>query len=370
MDKKIIILLFILPFIFTGCWDQKPIERIGISTLEGIESSPEGELKVTYTMPLIDPDKKTREETIDATAQILRYARNKSRRQSSKDIEIGKGQVILYSKEIAQKGLIQDINEIFERDISLPSLAWIVIVDGSPRDLIHKSEKFKDKPILTTYINGLLERGVTGASTVETRLFRYDIDYYSPGIDNIAPLVMLNDNAVELKGSALFSKGKMVGTINPQQNGLLMSMMKTLKNKQFTYITSCPRDNTDSPKYGISILLRQNSKKIKVCIKNNKPIVDIYLDLNGYIDEYKWNELKNEKKVKILNDYIQKNIQDDCERLLEYLQAINSDPIGIGEMVRAKHNSYWKSINWKVAYKNAKFNVHVKFNIVQYGALG
>lgn len=366
---KIIALLIIAPLILCGCWDKKLIEDIGFITLMGIDSSTEGNLKVTYAMPVVDPDKKARGEIIETTGHLLRECRNKLRRRSSKAIEGGKIQLMLYSKEIAEKGIIVQTNEVFERDYSNPILAWVIIVDGSASELIHQAENLKDKPRPSTYITQLLERGVIGASTTETRVFRYDIDYYTPGIDNTAPFIKLTPNSVELKGTALFSSGKLVGTITTTQTGLLMSLSKTLKDKQYTYTASGIDDDINNPKHGLSILVKQKNKRTNVYIKNNIPVVDIYLDLYGYIDEYKWDSLNSEDEVNKLSEDIQGQMEKNCLDLIQYMQSIKSDPIGIGDIVRAKYNNYWKKVDWHEAYKNAIITPHVKFKIIQYGAI-
>ena len=121
---------------------------------------------------------------------------------------------------------------LFRSDPSNPILAWVIVVDGNPRTLIHESENFKDKPRSSTYMDELFERAVTYASINEVRVFDYDLISMAPGIDNTAPLIKVIDNAIEVKGSALFSKGKMVGTISTDQNALLIAMMKTLKQKK------------------------------------------------------------------------------------------------------------------------------------------
>lgn len=368
--KKNILFLFIIPIIFSGCWDQMLIENTGFMTIVGIESAPSGDMNITYAMPVIDPTTKARGEILDTEAHLTREAREKSNRESGKLMLAGKIQLVLYSEEIAEKGVLTNTNSIFERDPSDPILAWVVVVDGSPRELIHQVEEFKDKPRPSTYLNGLLERAVSSGYTTETRVFNYDIINTAPGIDNIVPMIKLNSNFIEIKGSALFSKDKMVGTINQKQNGLLMAMMKTLKNKKYTYEASdINNKDNEKTKHGLAILIGEKSKKINIFIKDNKPVVDIDLDLNGSIDEYKWDNLKDENKVKQLSKYVQQQIQEDCQKLIEYMQSVESDPIGIGDMIRANHNSYWKETDWHTAYKAAKITVHVKFDIIQYGAI-
>ncbi|MDP4178089.1 MAG: Ger(x)C family spore germination protein [Bacillota bacterium] len=368
--KMKILFLIIIPITFSGCWDQAPVQSTGYMTIVGIESSPLGEMKVTYAMPVIDPTAKARGELIDTEAPLTREARENSNRRAGKLMLAGKIQLVFFSEEIAEKGVISQINSIFERDPSDPILAWNVVVDGSPRDFIHGVEALQDKPRPSTYLNALLERAVSDGFTIDSRVFHYDIIDMAPGIDNVVPLIKLNSKAAEVKGSALFSSGKMVGTINTRESGLLAAMMKTLKGKKYTYEVSDINDeDNEKPIHGLAVLLIQKSNKINVSIKDNKVIVNIDLKFNGTVDDYKFDGLSDEDKIKELNKHIELQIQSDCQKLIEHLQSLESDPIGIGDIVRAKYNGYWKRCNWHEAYKNAAINVHVKFNIVQYGAI-
>ncbi|MBU3183109.1 Ger(x)C family spore germination protein [Clostridium psychrophilum] len=364
-------LLVVIPFILCGCWDEVLVEKIAFLTILGVESAPQGNLNVTYAMPVVDPDvTNSRGELIDTQTNLLRMSTETLNRRSGKKIMAGKIQLMLYSKEFAGEGRIADTNSIFERDPSNAVLAWVVIVDGSPRSLMYQTEdNLKDKPRPSTYMNALLERSVSTGNINETRVFNYDLISMAPGIDNTAPMIKITDKSLEVTGSALFSGEKMVGNINAQDGGLLTAMMKTLKHKKYTYNASIPSSakETYSEKQNSAIQLSQNSKKINISIKNNKPVVDIYLDLSGYADEYKWDHLNDEQEIKKLNDHVQEQLRQDCQKLIGYIQNIQSDPIGIGDMVRAKHNSYFKKVNWHTVYKQAKINIHVKFKLVDYG---
>jgi len=297
-----------------------PIEGTGFITIVGIETAPAGDLNLTYAMPAIDPVVTSRGEILDTEANLLREGREKSNRTSSKSMAAGKIQFHLFSKEIAEKGVIRDINSLLEKDPSDPILSWVVIIDGSPRELIHHAEELSDKPRPSTYLNGLLDRAVISGSIPETRVFNFDLVSLAPGMDNVVPMIKLNEKSIEVMGSALFSKDKMVGTITEKQNGLLMAMMKTLKNKKYTYEASDINDeDNEKPKRGLSILIGQKSKSIKISIRDNTPVVDINLKLNGTIDEYKWDDLNNESSVKKLSEAIGIQIQQDCQKLIEYM---------------------------------------------------
>jgi len=369
--KIILLLLILIPFILCGCWDEVIVEKISFMTILGIERASQGNLKVTYGMPLIDPDVKgSRVELLDTETNLLRMSTEFLDKRASKELLAGKIQLLLYSKELAGEGRIVGINSVLERDKTNAMLAWIVVVDGSPRSLIHQAEEnFKDKPITSTYVNSLLERAVRLGNINETRAFNYDLISMAPGIDNTTPMIKIADNVIEVTGLALFSGEKMVGSINAQDSGLLMAMMKTLKHKKYIYNASIPASSkeTYSEKLSSAINLSQNSKKINISIKNNKPVVDIYLDLSGYADDYKWDHLNNQNEVIKVSNYVQEQLRQNCQKLIGYMQFKKSDPIGIGDMVRAKHNSYFKSVDWHTAYKGATITAHVKFNLIEYG---
>ena len=196
--KKIIILFIIVPILLCGCWDEKLIEDTGFITILGIESSPTGELDLTYGMPVIGGDVSGRGEILDTTASLLRTARDKLKLQSDKTLEAGKIQFIVYSKEIAEKDTIKNTNEVFERDPINSIIAWVVVVDGSPRSLFHLANEYKDKQRPSIYISKLLERAVASGNTPETRIYNFDLKSFAPGIDNVTPLITFDNKAVEI----------------------------------------------------------------------------------------------------------------------------------------------------------------------------
>lgn len=160
----------------------------------------------------------------------------------------------------------------------------------------------------------------------------------------------------------------MVGKINPRQTALLLAMMKEMKSVEYISKEEF-QDVKKVMKKGAAVLLRSKKNEIKVNIVDNKPKVDISLTFNGRLDELQWHS-KYDRKLEGEIEYALSNeIKEECNRILSYMQSIGSDPIGIGDMVRAKHNSYWKAVDWKDAYKDVKFNVNVKIDIKQHGII-
>ncbi|WML35976.1 Ger(x)C family spore germination protein [Clostridium sp. OS1-26] len=372
--KKILVILMMVIFSSTliGCWDQKIYEKVGFILVVGIESSKEKHKKllVTYTNPAIGLGKKNQVELTSQEADLLRQAREISRTKTSRPLEAGKIQQVLISKELAEKGEIHNLVSIFSSDPLSPTLAFLVIVDGSPYELCKKSLEFPDKPRIGMYLNQLLEAAVKDSKAAETRIYNFDTEYYAEGLDSIVPMIKLESTTVKLAGSALFSRDKMVGNIDVKQTTLMLAMMNKLKNTA-EYIFRVPNieEAHSGVRDGIAVSIKKIKRKINVTIDRGKPIVNIQLKFKGFIDEYRWDDLDKEKKYRELESQMAGELKNECLNIIKYTQAVGSDPLGIGDIVRAKHSDYWKKVDWKEAYRTAEINIDVKFELESHGLL-
>lgn len=368
MKKLIILLLMIISITLTGCWDQKIFEDIGFVLQIGVESSKDNKLLVSLVYPVINIENKNQANMDVNKVTDLREAREKSRMTSSQTLEAGKVQQILLSKEIAKKG-VHNLFEITERDPTNPALAFVVVVDGSPKELIKKLMTFKDKPRPSFYINKLLEGNVKDSYIPETRVYNFDIAYFAQGLDPITPLIKLETDKVKVIGSALFSEDRMVGSIDTRQTSLLLAMMNKIKKTEYISSTTDFMEENEKVKRGIALLLRDSKRKIDIKIKDNKPVINISLRFNGVLDEFKWDRTNIPEQQNKLENILCKEIENECIKIIKYMQNVGSDPIGFGDIIRAKYNSYWNSIDWKKAYKDAEINVDVKLNVVSHGVI-
>lgn len=66
---------------------------------------------------------------------------------------------------------------------------------------------------------------------------------------------------------------------------------------------------------------------------------------------------------------IASNIKDDCMLVLRKCQESGSDPIGIGEKLRANYPDYWGKTTWLYSYQDMTFNVDVKVHVTSHGLI-
>jgi spore germination protein len=353
----------------TGCWDQKIYERIGFILQMGLELDKDGKLVYTVSVPVVGPDIQGKVEVFTTSRNLLRESREKVRHVSGKAVEGGKTQHIYFSEQLAQKGIDQYL-EIFFRQTENPLLANIVVVDGSPKEMMELSAKYEDKPRPAFYFNDLLVNARQNSYIPETRIYDFTIMEYSKTIDPITPIVRYNEKEIEIAGTALFSGDRMVGKISTDKTGMLLAMMDVNRKIQYTYHKQVEQMDTEEIKSGAALLVKGIKRKLKINTGGEALQIDIRLDFKASLDEYaEAHNLDDPEAKRKLEEAVALSMRDNCLELLKYLQEIGSDPIGIGEEVRTKHNTYWKSVQWKEVYKKASFNVGVSLIFELHGAI-
>lgn len=371
MKKTIIFLLIIIITInLCGCWDQKIYEQSGFVLQVGFEPYDTKDMLISFTLPVVDMTARERTELIYSNGDMLREFREKARRTSAKVVEGGKIQQLLIEDFLASKG-INNLFEVIERDSTDPPTAYVLITEGSPKEMFDALQGFEDKPSPAFYIHDLIRSNIKSSYAPDTRIFQFSSLYFSPGIDPVAPIIKLQTDkgkGVEVTGTALFSGDKFVGKIDTKETPFLLAMMGKMKNSIFIS-KKLQEKEPENNKKGCAISITKVKRKLSVDILDNKPVVNISLNLKAAIAEFKWNKLYDSDFQEQLEEVISAEIKEICEKVLSYTQDVGSDPIGIGDIVRAKHNNYWEKVTWENAYKDVVFNVKVNVNISSHGVI-
>ncbi len=368
---KFCLVLFLMAGILmqTGCWDQKQYEDIGFILQMGLEKE-KNKLLLSMTAPVVSPDVEKKVEFLYTSDEaMVRSSREKLRDRSGKMLQGGKIQILYFSKELAQEG-INEYMDIFLRDPENPLLSNVVVVDKSPKEMMELSLDFKDKPRSAIYAAELLRDARRRLSIPETRIYNFNILYYSKTIDPVTPLFRYDDKNFIASGSAVFNGDKMVGEVDPDQTKLLNILIGKKQTFEYFYRESVPSEIKDTLKHGASIYMMPKKSKINVYIESKKPVLDLTLRFNASMDEFSG---KNKLDQKGYQDKVEKAVSqalyNDIYKLLTTLQQVGADPIGFGEKVRSTQNQYWKSVNWKEVYKSARIKLNVGVNIETYGTI-
>lgn len=363
--------LIIAALFLTGCMDQLLYEEIGFILQVGLELDSEDNFVYSLTYPVTSEEAEEKSAILSVKNQnLMRASKEELRDQSGKKLFAGKAQHILFSKELAEKG-VYDFLEIFLRNPDNPMQANVVIVDGSPKEMMELSLEYKDKPRSAFYFNDLIRDGRDKAIVSELRLYNIIIFDYAKTIDPFIPMLKYDSKGTDIKGSALMDGDKMVGEIDKEQTVLLNLLTGQKKAGRYTIKEPVPDENVMDIKQGTAIMILTAKRKLDIIVQDGeKPRTYIELKIKVRVEEYAGpHHLEDDEKKKQLEALLTNAIKTDCMELLKILQEVGSDPIGLEEKIRAKNNAAWKSMNWKEEYREMQFQLEVKVTVESYGVM-
>lgn len=360
--KFVQLLIILLTLIMTGCWDQKIIEKNAFVVTLGLESVSEHELLFTVVTCQFDNRGGLRVKLITSRGNLIREGIRFGNLLLGGGMEHGKIEHVLFSQELAEQG-IHPLLETFVRSRLLPLQSSLVVVEGSPNELLSKRDNLQS----IFYLEQTVNRNDDQSYLFKTTIGDFEIGYFAPGIDPLLPIIKKTEEGIVVAGAALFKNDHMIGKLNPQQTVLLLAMMNRLHPTELFFKPQGIGKEEDLKK-GVAVSISKASSKLGLKIRSHyPPELKISLHFIGRLQEYRWDHMDDKKKQNEMEQKLAKEIKESCLKLIRYTQQIGSDPIGFGDQVRAKYNSYWKLINWLQMYRDAKISVEVKFDLVHYG---
>lgn len=379
---RLMIVIFIAVFL-TGCWDQNIYEKIGLALNLGIDLSADDKVQITISYPVISErgggaggggesggSGEIKSETVKVDAYLLRESRESFSKLTPRQIQSGKIQSILISKNFAEEKQISEYFEIFERDTQTTVQARAVIVDGSAGELISKGSQFKGKPILGIYLHDLLKGNNRSGYCPDTSIIDYDIKNTIPGLSPILPIVKLEGDFIKVTGTALIDRDRMTGRLDTEETACMYLAMG--KYRQSDILFDLPEEIKSVKKRGI-IFTRRVRSKSKIQFKDGVPMVHYTIKLKAILEEYTWGNITDPEYKKKIEESLNGQIKSSLDKVFKKLQDANCDALGIGDKIRAYHNDYWISIGeldgWKEIYPKMEAGFDVETSIVRFGEI-
>lgn len=370
MKPKIVFIVFLLfTFSLAGCWDQKIINQQMFIAELGLEAAPDSKLLLTMVASRFNPQGLPRDALFTVPARLIREGMLRSDLFATGEIEFKKIKHVYCSAELAARG-IHPLLEVFDRSPFLPLQSYLIVVEGSPHQLLQKLSKINNQPSATIYVDNLLKRNINLSYLPATSLGAFEIAYFAPGIDPVLPILRQTEEGATISGTALFANDRMVGRINPWQTALLLAMMNRFKPTELFFDTANDSKTATKLKSGIAVAITQARRQLQLRIRDNQPPeFKIILHIQGNLLEYHWDQFDDRKQQTKLEQRLATGIKTNCLQILHIAQRSGSDPMGLGNLIRAKYNSYWKKSQWAQTYRNAKIGVEVHFKLLHYGLI-
>jgi spore germination protein KC len=279
---------------------------------------------------------------------------------------------MVIGEELARKNGIQDLFDWIERDSQFRTLFPILIVrDNTAKTLLQISTPLEKVPS-AKIVGGLEatkkiwgEYASTRADQVIQQLGREGanltgiqiIGYPEEGnkLTNVKQISPKTD--LEIRGLAIFKKGKLQKWLDGDEargaTWINNELTKTILNL-----------NCKKKKKGIAVDMMRSKTKIKVEIKNKKPVIHLTVRSEGHISEVHCPiDLGKHVSIDKLEKQMEKEIKEEVMMALEAAKEQKSDIFRFGEYVNREDPKLWKKIKKKwddEIFPETEVNVNVQ----------
>jgi len=372
-----IIVFTLITLSIAGCWNRKELDTIAIVSGTAIDKAKEPDkLKLTAQIIKVGavPTPQSGggvssanpfwnlKETGTTVFEIVRKMINKSDRK----LYWPHNQVIIFSQDIAKDG-VEKYVDFFVRDAEPRLSAWILVSQSKASEVLDFPSGLEDLPSM--YITETVKNQRSSSQAPQITLHDFLTRLMSKTTAPIAPLITLTskekEKQINISGTAVFKKDKMVGVLNTKETrGLLWVIGKV---KSGIIVVDCPQGNGKA-----SLEIIRASSKITPEIKNDQIHITVKIKEEGNLGSQMcpedlttpaaWTSLEKRQATAIRNEVL---------AAIKKAQEFNTDIFGFGDAVHRKYPKLWKEIEnqWNDFFPTLEVSVIVEAKLRRTGLI-
>lgn len=324
---------------------QKIIDDIQIQTVLGFDKDEEEYIGTTL-YPDFTEEENGKGVVLEGKGSKVRLITQELDEQSPKPIEIGKLNLLVFGRELAEDSVSYFVKTIC-RDPLVGSNMFLAVTEGHAGELLKQGQNKS-----SNYIYKLIEHNYRSQNIPLPTLQSFLFDYYGEGRDVSIPYLSINQKGnIEVNRLAVFKKEKLKLILDQKETFLYKILRgRIMKGETDVKIHKGQRE-------GLALLtVLYGANKKFVSIKQSKTKVKMNIELQGMVKDYPvWWDLRGNKNKILLKKQLEKQLKEDFEDLLLKFKDYQVDPLGIGDLVRA----HSRTRNWseKEFYENVYPNL-------------
>lgn len=378
--KRIFILLVILTFIlaFSYSYNALGISNISLFVAIGVDLSDDDNLVVTFQFTDISPvsqsgstETKT-PTTFSITAPSIHSAIGLMTTYTGKDLSLSHCKLIVFSEEIAYRGISNEISTLVNDSQIRPSTN-IVISKSTAKDYLKNSTPHFDNLITKHYETFVDSSKYTGYSA-DITISDFFSSLLSPTKEPVAILGKVSNtstpfnsqisdyNGTENTGLAVFKEATLVGELTESQTLAYLATIDKLQG----FLITIP-DPYDSQNFVDVYISPKKQTSTQVEFINSTPYISLDYTFSGRIYSASSN-------YDYLDNSILETVSSSCNSYLnnifsEFLyktsKDFNSDICNLGQYSKSQFKTLtdFNNYNWANNYQNSFFNINVNTTV-------
>ncbi|PSL50451.1 spore germination protein [Salsuginibacillus halophilus] len=364
MKRTKCVLVFLL--ILTSCVHTEIIDQIALVQTIAVDDAGEDGFEKTVTFPVfLEQGEESLMETkaLSTTSSTLKEAKTLLNMRSQRPVSYGQIRTVIIEDDYAEKGL-EHIVEPLYRDPLIGYRLNLAIFDVNTKDVI-ETIRDRDKERAGVMISEMIDQNQEHENIPHTDLHRFLFTLYSDGRDPVLPLMTTIDDHPAVQGIGVLTsgKGKLVHTLDLKESFLLKLLLSG--SKEGTQIF-----NIEEGPFSGQALIDQIDSKRRIKVNEDGTHYEISLDLKGVLTDFTGETNTDEPKlISAIEKTVKREVKDDMENLVKTLQEKGVDPIGFGEKYRSQTRDWNAEMYYDTLYENFNFDVDVKMQVIQTGAI-
>lgn len=355
--------VLLICLLLTACIDARPIEDQAIVIVIGADCNQQNPslIDLTIGVPLFDESKSSFARITTSSGVNYGQAGDNWQRGSALELATGKIRLLLFGEEMALNGLPAFINYI--QAARVDDNAAVAVARGRAEDILQG--RLVETERIGTNISNMLETLDRTGLSFRPEATNLITDFIMAGQDPILPLLELSagEDVVSLVGSALFNDLNMVGEINAEETQLLLAMRGRSPEVTFAPILGPTAELGNPPPH---IRLRGPRAKLSPRLENGQLVVGVDFQARYNLRQYYSVVNVIEQEEQITAD-LESNLTLAIQQLLAKLQAVKTDPLGIGNKYRVKNNKTYDDNQFRDLWAKARLEVQVDLEFVRAG---
>jgi spore germination protein KC len=384
-------LLIITAAVSTSCWDKQEVEELGYVAVIGIDSRKDGMLDITFQTSNPQVGTSTQMDVDEPASEIITFpasgtftARELASISATRRLTFAHVRAVIVGEQFAKSEHFFRQLEVILRDRDFRSEINLIVSREKASDFIRNNDPQMETNIMKYYTFMSKRWRETGISPIST-LFRFvqrtqdnagaflaiyattkelspkemaenDADYTAGQLDK------RGGNPTQMIGSAVFKKGRMIGTLTGDETRMayILRIGQGLERSSFDF------PDPLHPEYRISGRASSKKPRVSMDLKSTAPKIDVIVPfkIEAIAMPSFINYVTDLEKQKLLKQSIEEYMETKAKTLIKKTQEeFGAEPFQWGTYAR-RHFSlteeYWQ-YDWMKKYPSAE--VYVKFDV-------
>lgn len=361
-------------FAISGCWDYRDVNTVSFPATgaydlhKGSESQEQGEQMVDLTViiPNLAQDVKKPFRIEKTTGTLIGNARGQKPYSSPGIYSAGVAAVIIFGEDLARGGLNNMVEALF-RGAQIPKTENFAVAEGRGEDVLRAP--IKDYSNMGEYLRGVLKQSEKRGFIPSTTMYQFGVNR-APGKNPIMPLLTIKNQKVEVSGTAIFRKDKMIGKANLDETRSLIILRGIEATGNIPYVIKQDGQIVDKGSVDVTSC---GGRKVKVQRNGDQFSFLITVCLEGNLVEHEFNKrfTKNPDLRKMIENQIASDTKSDCMKFIDKMQQeYKVDCIDINKYILAKWRKELQNrVDQEDFIENVDIKVKVKMKLQNVGEL-